>query len=841
MSWKRWNSIGLTLLCLLGVGSAQWSTVSVGPHPLEVGETPNHWMLTPAGLQVEVGDRPMGMVPTPDGRYLVISNNGQGVQSLVLFDTYTDKVVQAIPYPSPEALFLGIAVSSDGARVYASAGGNNKIRVYDLADGRLSERDAIVLGTEDERIYPAGLALSADDKTLYAALNLDNSVALIDTTTLKVSSKVQLAAAADETAIGPLPYDLALTQGGAKLYVSLWNGGGVSVIDTVQTAQTSQPELIPTGGHATDLTLAPDGDRLYVTNATSDTVSVIDTETGEVVGEIDLSPYEGAPMGSLPNAVAVSPDGLKLFVANGGNNDVVVVDALTLEIEGLIPTAWFPSALTVSQDGKRLYVTNMKGLGAGPNPKGPNPTERRDDEQYIAHMARGTVSVLAVPEASELARYTAQVVANNGFDETRKTLTQTPAATMPHAVPRRVGDPSLIKHVIYVIKENRTYDQVLGDMTQGNGDPGLTLFGRASAPNHHALAENFVLFDNCYVSAEVSPDGHNWSVGAVATDYVQKTWPAGYSGRNRSYDWEGGSSAPAPLGGYLWDFAARAGLDFRVYGEFTAFGSEPPNVEPAPFASVENALDGNVAPIYPGYDLSVTDQTRFEAWRQEFDGYVAEGKMPSLMIVRLPNDHTAGTRPGMPTPRAMMADNDLALAKLIETVSKSDFWPETAIFVIEDDAQNGPDHVDAHRSLCFAVSPYVKRGLVDSNEYSTVSMLRTMELILGLPPMSQFDAEATPMFTAFTDTPDLSIYTALTPDQPLDELNPENAYRAKDSLALNLDKEADRFSRAEEQVFNEILWGAVKGPDVAMPAPTTNFRTFRIDPIQELLAVFGDD
>ncbi len=813
----------------------------VGPHPVALGETPDHWQLTPAGLHVEIGDRPMGVAATPDGRYLIVSNNGQGVQSLVLFDTYTDKVVQELPYASPEALFLGVAVSGDGSRVYASAGANDKVRVYNLDEQGLHEQEPIMLDNNDEGdLFVAGLALSKDGTTLYAALNLDNSVAFIDTKSGKVQQRVRLSPPASEEGIGVLPYELALTPNGNKLYVSEWNGGGVSIIGTAGGKRLGH---VATGGHATDLLLSPDAKRLFVTNTNSDTVSVIDTATDEVTGTVNLAPYEGAPMGSMPNALAASKDGKTLYVANGGNNDVAVVDTQTLAVQGLIPTAWFPSTLALSSDESRLYVTNMKGLGAGPNPRGPDPAavEDRPDEQYIGNMARGSMSVIPVPSVDALARYTEQVVQNNGFDETQQALTRPPEKTQARAVPRRAGDPTPIEHVIYIIKENRTYDQILGGLPQGNGDPNLVLFGRDSAPNHHALAEQFVLFDNCYVSAEVSPDGHNWSVGAVATDYVQKTWPTGYSGRDRSYDWEGGSSAPAPEGGYLWDFASRAGVNFRVYGEFTAFGTEPPNVEPAPFGSVENALKGNVSPTFEGYNLEVTDMSRYRAWKKEFDEYVAQGDLPQLMIVRLPNDHTAGTRPEMPTPEAMMADNDLALARLVEDVSNSPYWDSTAIFVIEDDAQNGPDHVDAHRTVCYAVSPYTKRGFVDSTEYSTVSMLRTLELMLGLPPMTQFDAEATPMFSAFTNIPDLKPYKAIIPEQPLDEMNPADAYRASDSLALSLDEEADQFSRAEEQMFNEILWGAIKGPSVAMPTPINNFRAVASDPIQSVMLLADEE
>jgi phospholipase C len=377
----------------------------------------------------------------------------------------------------------------------------------------------------------------------------------------------------------------------------------------------------------------------------------------------------------------------------------------------------------------------------------------------------------------------------------------------------------LIRHVIYIIKENRTYDQVLGDLPQGDGDPSLVLFGRAVTPNHHALAETFVLFDHCYADAEVSADGHEWSTGAVATDYVQKLWPSSiYSGRNRPYDFQGGSTAPAPLGGYLWEHAAQAGRSYRVYGEFSALRSKPPGVTPAPFA---RALAGHLAPTYAGYDLAITDQARFDAWQAEFKEFVRTGSVPALMIVWLPNDHTAGTRPGFPTPKAMVADNDWALGRIVEAVSQSPVWKETAIFVIEDDAQNGPDHVDAHRTICLVASPYARRGLVDHTVYSTVSVLRTIELILGLGPMSQFDAAATPLVAAFTDTPTITPYAALRPHQALTERNQVNAYRARDALALRL----DRPDEADEEILNDIVWHAIKGPAVPMPAAKSASRS----------------
>ncbi len=811
-----WQLLVLLLGATLAIGACLRGSFlgRIGPQPDGTGETPNHWLLTSAGHQVEVGDRPLGLAATPDGRYLLISNNGQGVQSLVLFDTQTEQVVQTLPYHRPEALFLGLVVAPDGRRVYASAGGNNKLRVYDLDGRRLTERASILLGDPKGRIFPAGLAMAPDGRTLYAALNLENAVAVVDTATGTVRARVRLAPPARPDDSGPLPYALALV--GRNLYVSEWNGGGVSVIDTREDTLLHH---LPTGGHASGLALSPDGTRLYVANATSDTVSVIDTVADTVVGTVDLTPYPGAPMGSMPNAVAVSPDGQTLYVANGGNNDVAVVDTGSPAIRGLIPTAWFPSALLVSRDGRRLYVGNMKGLGAGPNPRGPNPARRVkfSSEQHIARLARGSLSVIERPDGETLARLTAQVVRNNGFDETAKVLTRTPAETTPHAVPRRVGDPSLIRHVLYVIKENRTYDQVLGDLPQGDGDPSLVLFGRDVTPNHHALAETFVLFDRCYADAEVSADGHNWSTAAVATDYVQKLWPATYSRRNRGYDFLGGSSAPAPLRGYLWEQAAHANLTYRVYGEFSDLRSKPPAVQPAPFAQ---ALAGHLSPTYAGYDLAIPDQARVDAWQVEFAEFVRQRTLPALQIVWLPNDHTAGTRPGLPTPKAMVADNDLALGRIVETLSHSPFWAETAIFVIEDDAQNGPDHVDAHRTVCLLASPYARRGLVDHTPYSTVAMLRTIELLLGLPPMSQFDAAATPMLAAFTDTPILTPYTGLQPRQRMNEINQASAYRAEDALALPL----DRPDKADEAILNALLWHAIKGPEVPMPPSKTAFR-----------------
>jgi YVTN family beta-propeller protein len=519
---------------ILAVGAGARSSFfgRIGPQPDGTGITPNHWTLTPAGLQVEVGDRPLGLAWMPDGRHLVVSNNGNGVQGLVLLDAATHRVVQAIPYASPEALFLGVVVAPDGRRVYASAGGNNKIRVYDFDGHALAERAPIPLGDARARIYPAGLAVSPDGGTLYAALNLDNAVAFVDTATGRVRLTVRLAQIASAGDVGPLPYALVLA--GGKLYVSEWNGGGVAVVDVAAGALLRR---VPTGGHPSGLALAPGGGRLYVANATSDTVSVIDTARDAVAGSVDLSPYPGAPMGSMPNAVAVSPDGKTVYVANGGNNDVAVVDAASLALRGLIPTAWFPSALAVSPDGRLLYVTNMKGLGAGPNPLGPNPERRLPTEQYIAAW-RGHPLDHRRPRRRDAGPLHRAGRGQQRLRRTRQRLLRRPRDTTPRAIPAALGpQPDPPRHLRHQGEPDLRPDP---RRPPRDGDPGLGLFGRDVTPNHHALAETFVLFDHCYADAEVSADGHNWSTAAVATDYVQKTWPANYSGRNRPYDFEGG-------------------------------------------------------------------------------------------------------------------------------------------------------------------------------------------------------------------------------------------------------------------------------------------------------------
>jgi YVTN family beta-propeller protein len=812
------------VVAMLGIGAIVFATSSfffglVGPQSDGTGVTPNHWMLTPAGLQVEVGDRPEAIAKSPDGHYLAITNNGQGVQSLVLFDTFTNKIVQSIHYPEPEALFYGIVWSSDGKALYASAGGNNKIRAYSFENNQLTEENPFVLGDSNSPIFPAGLAISPDGKTLYAALNYGNAVVAINTENRASLSWKKLEFGEATTTTGKdkntLPYALAISKDGATLYVSHTNASAVSVVKTEDMTLTTQ---IKVGDQPSGMVLSSDGKLLYVANANSDTVSVIDTASNKVSSDINLKPYEDAPFGSIPNALALTPDGKTLLVTNGGNNDVALVDTASLEVRGLIPAAWFPSAVVTSDDGKFIYLANLKGLGAGPNPMGNRDDQDNPNSQYIGNLARGTLSIIEIPSDEDLATYTATVTKNNGFDETNQNLLRKPESVAAQPIPRRPGEPSVFKHIIYIIKENRTYDQVLGDMPEGNGDPSLTLYGEAITPNQHALAKTFGLFDNFYCDAEVSADGHDWVMAAVASDYTQRLWPSDYSDRNRGYDWEGATDAANPTNGFLFDFAKRGDISYRVYGEFWDYVSQVPDAKPSAY---QPNLANHFSPTYLGFDMSYSDQDRFTNWKKEFDDYVKNGDLPQLEIISLPRDHTAGTSKDAETPQAMVADNDLAFGKIVEAVSNSPYWKDTVILSVEDDAQSGPDHVDAHRTVAFAISAYNKPGTVDSTMYSQVSMLRTLELILGLPPMTQFDAAATPMVAAFQDTPDLTPYTAITPKQSLDDMNAATAYGSEISATLDFSKP----DKVNEATLNDILWHSSRGENTPMPEIQHTLRT----------------
>lgn len=746
----------------------------VGPKENGTAVTSHGWTLTPSGDQITLGDFPMGGAISPDHRYLIVSNDGQGEQSLQVVDIKKQQVVQTIPYKSPEALYYGVAFSPDGKTVYASAGGNNKIRVYGFENGNLTEKSSVKLSNGSKtNFYPAGISTSLDGKFLFVANNLNHSISKID---LVSNAIVQT------TPVGKNPYAAVMSHDGSSLYVSNWGESSVSVIDpnTLEIKKT-----ISVGLHPNAIIEDPTSNMIYVSNSDSDSISVVDTKLQREVKTISVMPNNNGLTGSQPNALSLSKDGKTLYVANGGNNDVAVIDLNAGSVKGLIPTAWYPSGIYLEDD--KLMVLNGKGLGAGSNREG----------QYIGNMIKGTMSFIDVPDDKELKKYTNTVEKNNeiykptGFSASEK-----------FPIPRFEGQESPIKHVIYVIKENRTYDQVFGDIEKGNGDPSLTIFGKDITPNIHKLADQFVLLDNFYANAEISAQGHNWSTAAQANDYVEKNWFANYSGRNREYDFEGGNEAAYPKAGFLWTNAARSGVSFRSYGEFTNYDQTT-----GKYVASEASLGNNFDPDYPSYNLKISDLTRLDAWKEEYQQYVKNGNLPQLQIVRLPNDHTLGTKKGELTPQAMVAQNDYALGKLVDMVSNSPYWKDTAIFVTEDDAQNGWDSVDAHRTTSLVISPYTQIGKVDSTLYDTTSMLRTMEMILGMKPMTQYDASAVPMINTFTHKPNFNSFKVEEPTYPLDRKNGANAPMAAESAKLDF----SGVDHANPEKLNKILWKATKG------------------------------
>ncbi len=598
---------------------------------------------------------------------------------------------------------------------------------------------------------------------------------------------------------------------------SLWNKAAVAVVDT---ASFKVVGTWPTQEHPNEMVLARKGKVLYVANANRNTVTVIDTEAGKPIETIGTAIDPKAPSGSTPNSLALSPDESMLFVANANTNNLAVVNVKQPGASaplGFIPVGWYPTSVRVARDGKTLYVTNGKGSTSKANRDGPRPGFPRAGGptiEYIGGLFQGTLSVIPMPTAKQMATYSQTVYECSPLRRGDPVGVRGALPAAGHPIPAKVGDPSPIKYVVYIIKENRTYDQVFGDMPEGNGEPAICLFPEAVSPNHHALVREFVLLDNFYVESEVSADGHEWTMGAYASDFVERIWPVGYRGDRRvPYPSEGGEvlEVAKPAGGYLWDKAAEKGVTYRSYGEFVSNAPTPSQ----PATTRVKALEGHFDPMFRGFDMDYPDAKRADRFLEELAGFEKSGEMPRLVILKLPNDHTSGTSVGKWTVTACVGDNDLALGRVVEGLSQSRFWKQMAIFVVEDDAQNGSDHVNAHRTVALAISPYIKRHSVNSTMYSTSSMLRTMELILGLEPMSQFDASARPMFASFTTLPDVAPYVHRPAGVDLNARNRRDAPMAKVSQRLNLEIE----DRNDDILFNEIIWKAVKGKDSVMPPP----------------------
>ena len=773
---------------------------------------PSGWKIAPAGRAIIAGDLPMNLAASPDKRFVAVSTSGYSKPAISIFDTRT---LQFISRLQLDHTWLGLVWGPDGTRLFASGSSENVIYELTFINGRLALAGNIRLrdaerhpgeGSIENAGFVAGMALSPDGTRLYAAELYGERVEAIDLAQKKTVAVAPLGAEA---------YTCVLSPDGKTLYVSVWGGSKVAVFDADTLASKGE---IAVGEHPNAMTMTHDGSRLFVACANTNAVYVVDTAAAKAVEQISVSLEPDAPVGSTPNGLALSPDGRTLAVADADNNTVALANVSNpgaSTVEGWLPVGWYPTGALFDGDGMRLFVLDGKGLTSAPNLLGPQPGAYRIEGQYSGSMFNGALSVIPVPNGAALQRLTARVRQLTPYsDAHRLTPADAPGAS---PIPRRVGDSSPIKHVFYIIRENRTYDQVLGDVTQANGDAALTLFGEDVTPNAHAIVNTFTTFDNFYVNAEVSYDGHAWSTGAIATDFVQKMWPANYGRAEGLYLSEGGykmrnayGNIAAPPQGYLWDAAKRAHVSVRSYGEFVA------STEPGHQVSASvPGLDGLICPTYPPWDLAVTDATREARWEEEFLQFDAAGTVPQLSILRLPNDHTSGTAPGMPTPRAYVADNDAALGKLVDVISHSRIWKESAIFVLEDDAQNGPDHVDAHRSPLLVISPFLKRGIVDSTLYTTSSVLRTIELILGIQPMTQYDAAATPLYNAFTTTPTLAPYTHLEARVPLDEKNDWATPGARRSAGMNF-READL---APDLELNQVLWESVHGRHAVMPPP----------------------
>jgi YVTN family beta-propeller protein len=757
---------------------------------------PNGWSLSPAGKSLSLGDLPLNIAISNSKKLMAVTNNGQSKQTLQLIDVKTEKILHNIEIKKS---WLGVHFSSDEKYLYASGGNDNWILQYAIKNNKLQLKDSIKLGDKwPNKISPAGIEIDDTKNLMYVVTKDNNSLYIINLKSKTIVQQVPLDAEA---------YTCLLSADKRILYISIWGGKKITVFNTIEKKVTDN---INVGDHPNELCITKNGNWLFVANASDNSVSVIDTKQHKVIETLTASLYPNAPQGSTTNGLALSTDEKILFIANADNNCLAVFDIAkpgNSKPEGFIPVGWYPTCVKVI--GNKIFVTNGKGFSSFANPDGPNPVKRkvkyqRDDEdgdQYIGGLMKGSMSIIDMPSEKQLSIYSQQVYKNTPYTKEKETLSVGEAG---NPIPQKVGDKSPIKYVFYIVKENRTYDQVLGDIKEGNGDTSLVLFGEKITPNQHKLAKDFVLLDNFYVDGEVSADGHNWSLGAYANDYLEKNWVTSYGNRGGTYDAEGTREIANGKGGFIWDHCKRAGVSYRTYGEFA--DDYKANIP---------ALENHFCTYYTSWDESVRDTTRVGQWKRDFDSLVAINALPQLNTLRLINDHTQGMSLNKPTPFAHVADNDLAVGMFIEYLSKSKVWAESVVFIVEDDAQNGPDHVDAHRTTAYVAGPHVKRNFVDHTPYSTSSMLRTIELILSLAPMSQYDAAATPLWRCFTATPNFTAFTALPTNINLANKNTVNNILAQRSAQFDFTKE----DRAPDLEFSEVIWKGVKGLHSIMPAP----------------------
>ncbi len=882
-----WSLFVLSILAALGCHSDHHGRDSTGP-PIDYEDRresvgfansnhivlPVNQILSPAGLQVELPEvRPQAMALSPNGRLLAVGGN---VNKLILVDTATGAVRQQVLFPSDlavqeaavsshildpdkdgQASYTGLVFSKDGRRVYLS-NVNGSVKVFGLgADGGPAAGlySIPVKGTNGfaEKEIPAGLAVSEDGKSLFVVLNLSNRLVEIDLATGRPRRFFDC---------GVAPYQVILTPG--KIYVSNWGGrrpqpdsltgpagqgtlvrvdplrdiaseGSVSVIDRKTGASIRE---VLTGPHASGMALSPDRRFLAVANPGNDTVSLIQTDTDAVVETISVKWHPKDLFGANPNALAFDASGRRLYVCHGTQNAVAVIHVHPgkSELLGLIPVGWFPGEIVFDPGRNRLCVANIKGIGSGKR-FGPG-----EPAKYNSHQYFGTLSLVDVPSPEALRLDTSVVLADYRRQIVEASQLPPRKEARPRAVPERTGEPSLHHHVIYIIKENRTYDQVLGDMKEGNGDARLCIFGENVTPNQHKLSREFVLLDNTHCSGILSADGHQWADTAMATDYMEKSFagfPRSYPDGMELADIDALAYSPA---GFIWDNALAHGKTLRDYGEFTMgsvhWADSTKKGAPGYLDCYRNFVshgkeilirsEPSVRSLGPymmketiGWGLEVPDVFRAAQFIKELKEFEWSGDMPELIIICLPNDHTSGTKPGVPTPAAQVADNDLALGQIVHAVSRSRFWRDTCIFAIEDDPQAGADHVDSYRTTAYVISPFARRHSVVKSNYNQTSVLRTLELMLGLPPMTQMDASASPMSDCFTDTADYSPYTVVTNNIPLDQLNPPAA-AISNPLLRKYAVASSKLPLAEpdqcpEDLLNRILWAAQKGPDSPYP------------------------
>jgi DNA-binding beta-propeller fold protein YncE len=776
-----------------GIGQGQTAAAANYPRFLSTG-----LRIDPAGEAIDLGSMPLAIALAPGGEKAAVVLSGWREQGLQIVDLASRQVLQTLPQ---EAAFFGIAFSRNGKEIYVSGGNADSVYCYSWKNGAAALDRQIALGEHKAgapgKRYPAGLAVSRSGDYLYVAENLSDTLAVVDLAASRVVGRFPT---------DHYPYAVEAASND-RVYVSAWGADTVSIFQTRPDGTLKPAGKLRAGLRPSALLSNASGSRLFVALAATDQVAVVDTARRKVLRYLSDAAPAGPAEGSTPNALALSSDESKLFAAEADNNAIAVLDvsadavrsnSTQRPLKGRIPTDWYPTG--VLDNGGQLLILCGKGHGSHANPDGPIPGEGiTRPHGYDLGQLNGTLRIVAdrlTPDG--LAEYSGRVAEANNWRERRSTAAYPP-----------------FKHVIYIIKENRTYDQVLGDMPEGDGDPSLVFFGRATSPNHHGLAERFGLFDQFFTNAEVSSQGHIWSTAAYVTDFGEKTIPSAYSDRREGVD---GEDIDEPINGFLWTLARRKGIHFRDYGEMVKV--------PEGWPVTQKELGADVSPTYPAFNLKIMDQARADAWIAELGKFASAGEMPALEVMHLPSDHTAGGRAGYRTPRAFMADNDLALGRIVEALSKSPFWRDTVVFVLEDDSQAGPDHVDCHRSVFFAISAYNRPGVVH-RFINTTDVVAAIEDILGLSRLSKYDYFSRSLADIFAATPDLSPWTAMAPQVDINAVNPSTTPMAR--MSERLDFSAP--DRVNDAAFNDILWRMLKGsqpyPVVQAKAPLHLFQAGR--------------